>query len=414
MSELHNKNIILAISGGIAAYKTAELTRLLVKQGAHVQIVMTTSALQFISPITLQALSTHPIRSELFDTQAEAAMGHIELAQWADIIIIAPATANTIAKITYGLADNLLSTLCLASKAPLLIVPAMNQQMWLNEATQTNIKLLNTRKQISLCGPAIGEQACGDNGPGRMESPENIVHAVCSILKNNEFASSSSTNHQTLKNKRIIITAGPTIEDIDPVRYISNRSSGKMGYAIAQAAQAHGAEVLLISGPVNLAEPNGIEVQKVRSAQQMHKKVFQSIHQCDYFIATAAVADYRPNSINEQKIKKTAQTLTIEMSKNPDILAEVAQLNDRPITIGFAAETQNLDHYAKDKLQRKNLDMIVANPVGKNQGFDHDQNELHLFWHNSEQKIAYKKLAYADKHILAKQLINEISILFNH
>lgn len=403
MTVFKNKKIILGVCGGIAAYKSAELVRLLIKQGAQVQVVMTQAALEFVGALTFQALSGRQVRSALFDIDAEAGMGHIELARWADLILIAPATANSIAKIAHGMADDLLSTLCLASKAPLLIAPAMNQQMWHSEATQKNIEILLSRTGVSLCGPGEGEQACGDIGVGRMKEPAELLsccaNQLASIVTNNDLS-----DPHLLEGKRVLITAGPTIEDIDPVRYVSNRSSGKMGYAIAQAAQQYGAEVLLISGPVALDAPDSIELIRVRSAQQMHDAVFQVIDDIDIFIATAAVADYRPVEKVLNKIKKNTDTLTIELVKNPDILADVAALEDKPMTIGFAAETNDLEKYALDKLQRKNLDMIAANKVGETQGFEADNNELHLFWHND----GYKKLPYASKKQLARQLIDEI------
>ena len=403
----NSKNIVLGVCGGIAAYKSAELVRLLMKQGAQVQVVMTQSAKEFVAPLTFQALSGRPVRSVLFDLDAEAGMGHIELARWADLIVIAPATANTIAKIAHGMADDLLTTLCLATKAPLLIAPAMNQQMWRNEAIRENIDTLSQRQTVSFCGPDDGEQACGDTGPGRMAEPENILNHCVSLF-------SQDVKQKCLKDKRILVTAGPTIEDIDPVRYLSNRSSGKMGYAIAQAALDEGAKVFLVTGPTALDAPENVELFQVRSAQQMHDKVFQLINSIDVFIATAAVADYRPVKKITEKIKKNAASLTIELVKNPDILSDVAALANKPISIGFAAETNDVDSYALDKLQRKNLDMIAANKVGETEGFEGDNNALHLFWYKQTDKtqINSKKLAYTSKKQLAKQLIDEIVLLF--
>lgn len=413
MTVFNNKKIIVGICGGIAAYKSAELVRLLIKQGAQVQIVMTDAALEFVSALTFQALSGREVRSALFDSDAEAAMGHIELARWADLILIAPATANSIAKIAYGMADNLLTTLCLASQAPLVIAPAMNQQMWCSKATQKNIEILSTRANVSFCGPEEGEQACGDIGPGRMAEPSELLTCCVNLFAAKLYANELSAS-QALKNKRVMITAGPTIEDIDPVRYVSNRSSGKMGYAIAQAAQQQGAEVILVSGPVALNAPDNIKLIQVRSAQQMHEAVFQEISSIDIFIGTAAVADYRPIKKRTNKIKKNADNLTIELLKNPDILADVAALADKPITIGFAAETNDIEKYAIDKLKRKNLDMIAANKVGDSEGFEADHNELYLFWHNKKCDHCYKKLAYASKKQIAVQLIAEIVLLFIH
>jgi len=406
------------VSGGIAVYKSVFLLRLLMKQGAKVQIVMTESAKKFVTPLTFQALSGEIVRSDLFDEAAEAGMGHIELAQWADLIIIAPATANTMAKIACGIADNLLTTLCLASQAPLLIAPAMNQQMWNNTITQENIAGLSKKSSVFLCGPAQGEQACGDVGYGRMEEPQIILERSIEIFGDNlNHADGSSSAKGSagllLAGKQILITAGPTIEDIDPVRYMSNRSSGKMGYAIARAARNEGAKVILVSGPVSIEQPKSVEFHPVRSAQQMHKTVLKLIGSMDIFIATAAVADYRLLVPYTQKIKKNSKTINIELTKNPDILADVTNLPDKPLTIGFAAETNDLENYAIDKLKRKNLDMIAANQVmdekGKAKGFEKDDNELCLFW-QKENKIHSKKLPLAQKQILAEQLIKEIGL----
>ena len=405
MSTLNNKKIILAITGGIAVYKSAILLRLLIKQGAEVRVVMTESAKEFVTPLTFQALSGNVVRSELFDQDAEAGMGHIELAQWADQIIIAPATANTIAKISCGMADNLLTTLCLATRAPLLIAPAMNQKMWHHPTTQENIKKLSAQSSIFLCGPAPGEQACGDTGFGRMEEPQTILESCL------DYSYEDSQQSIGLKGKTVLITAGPTIEDIDPVRYISNRSSGKMGYAIARAASDSGARVILVSGPVNIEAPQGVEIHQVRSAQKMHKKVFSLVEQADIFIATAAVADYRPITKNHEKIKKTNDRLNIEFVKNPDILSAVSDSENKPFCVGFAAETNQMKTYAIDKLKRKNLDMIVANQVGDDKGFEKDDNELSLYWFK-ENALQEKILPFASKKNLARQLIKEISFNF--
>lgn len=414
MSVFTNKKIILGICGGIAAYKSAELLRLLIKQGAEVQVVMTRSAQEFVSALTFQALSGRAVRSALFDLDAESGMSHIELARWADLVLVAPASANTIAKIAHGLADDLLSTLCLATHAPLLIAPAMNQQMWLHPATQQNIATLRNFQSLSFCGPAEGEQACGETGPGRMEEPGILLDCCARQL------STPGQNSGFLTGKRFVITAGPTIEDIDPVRYISNRSSGKMGYAIARAARDEGAEVVLVSGPVALDEPEKIEMHRVRSALQMHEKVMQLVNNTDVFIATAAVADYRPIQKADNKIKKKSEQLTIELVKNPDILSDVAALTDKPLAIGFAAETNDLESNAIDKLQRKNLDMIAANQVDDSKGFEKDDNELQLFFNNNWGKLSHRsdikaiasiKLPYASKQQLARQLIEKIDQL---
>ena len=410
MALFQDKKIILGVCGGIAAYKSAELLRLLIKAGAQVQVVMTASAEQFVAPMTFQALSSKPVRSDLFDQAAEAGMGHIELARWADLILIAPATANTIAKLSQGVADNLLTTVCLASAAPLIIAPAMNQQMWRSEANQDNIQRFRGRPAISLIGPARGEQACGDNGPGRMAEPETIMQFCEQQLQQ---LKQQQKLFGLLKGKKLLITAGPTIEDIDPVRYISNRSSGKMGYAIARAASEAGAEVTLISGPVVLDVPEGVNCYKVRSAVQMHQRVFEQLDNKDIFIATAAVADYRPAEIRSQKIKKTQATMTIELLKNPDILADVSNYNEKLFTVGFAAETTELEKYALDKLERKKLDIIAANRVGsdntgRSMGFDSETNELVLFCKNSDAAIEQKVLPETTKQQLARELIKEI------
>lgn len=417
MSDFTNKKIVLGVTGGIAAYKSIEVLRLLSKQGARVQVVMTRSATEFVSPLTFQALSGRSVRSELFDRDAEAGMGHIELARWADLIVIAPASANTLAKISHGMADDLLSTLCLATAAPLLLAPAMNQHMWHQSVTQNNIAQLRRHYPASVvCGPAQGEQACGDSGLGRMEEAQIIVQSCARLLREN------GADTGLLTGKRVVITAGPTIEDIDPVRYLSNRSSGKMGYAIATAARNAGAEVVLVSGPVALEPPDKVELHPVRNALQMHDTVMRLVKGADVFIATAAVADYRPKETKANKIKKTQASLTLEFIKNPDILAEVAALADRPLTIGFAAETHDLESYAIAKLQAKNLDMIAANKVGTDEGFEQDYNQLQLFfsqrWNKENTpKSAHasnsKNLAYASKKQLAGQLVEEVALLLN-
>ena len=409
MSVFSDKHIIVGVSGGIAAYKAAELVRLFIKQGAQVQVVMTDAAQEFVSALTFQALSGREVRNNLFDLEAEAGMGHIELARWADLIVVAPASANTMAKIARGMADNLLTTLCLASQAPIVVAPAMNQQMWHQHATQENLHSLMENPAISICGPASGEQACGDIGLGRMVEPEAIFDTCLTIME-------SRQQEMFLEGQQVLITAGPTVEDIDPVRYISNRSSGKMGYAIAQAAIDAGARVTLVSGPVELTAPRGAEVHQVRSALQMHDVVLEQVKKADIFIATAAVADYRPVQKVEQKIKKDNNQLTIELIKNPDILADVAALPDKPFTIGFAAETNELEHYAIDKLQRKNLDLIAANQVGESQGFEQDNNALYLFWRSRDQEpdnVENKVLPLASKKQLARQLIEQIALLLN-
>ena len=397
MSQLLNKNVLLGVSGGIAAYKTPDLVRKLKAAGANVRVVLTQSAKEFVSTLSLQAVSGLPVSDSLLDPAAEAAMGHIELAKWADIILIAPATANIIAKITYGLADDLLTTLCLATTADIVMAPAMNQQMWAATATQANLNILRERGVLML-GPDEGSQACGDVGPGRMLEPMDIVTQLDSLKSSDEFA-----------GKHIVITAGPTRENLDPVRYISNFSSGKMGYAIAQAASLMGAQVSLVSGPVNLEAPTTCELINVSSAEQMLTAVEDKMADCDIFIACAAVADYRAAEVVDQKIKKTKDDeLTLTLVKNPDILATIASKPNAPFTVGFAAETQDVAHYAKGKLERKNLDMIAANDVSdKSIGFNSDNNALTVFWKDGEQA-----LPMTDKQTLARNLLSLVADRF--
>lgn len=397
MSFLFGKNILLGISGGIAAYKSAELVRLFSKKGAKVRVCMTASAQQFITPLTMQALSGHQVHTDLLDPQAELGMGHIELARWADAIVIAPATANTLAKITYGLADDLLTTVCLASKAPLAIAPAMNQQMWHNAATQHNVQTLQQRG-VQVFGPAAGEQACGDVGFGRMLEPEQILSATEQLL--------APATTPPLAGKRIVITAGPTREAIDPVRFISNRSSGKMGYAVAQAAAALGAKVTLISGHVALDCPKNVTRINVESAADMLKATLTHAPTADIFIATAAVADYTPVAIADRKIKKNTDTFVLEMRRTTDILATVAQQFPRLFTVGFAAETHDLMTYARGKLERKGLDMIAANSVADGKAFDQSTNALEVVWkdgHHSLPEMSKQQLAQDLMRLIAER-----------
>ncbi len=395
---LAGKKILLGISGGIAAYKCAELTRRLIERGAQVQVVMTKAAKEFITPLTMQAVSGRPVSDSLLDPAAEASMGHIELAKWADLVLLAPATADLIARMAAGMGNDLLSTLVLATDAPIAVSPAMNQQMYANVATQENIATLR-RRDMMIWGPAAGEQACGDVGMGRMLEPMQLVHLCEEFLGEKE---------QPLAGKSVVITAGPTREAIDPVRYISNHSSGKMGFAIAEAAKLLGASVTLISGPVNLPTPEGVERINVTSAESMHSATMEHAPNNDVFIACAAVADYRPEEVADQKIKKTddSDSMTIRMVKNPDIVASVAGLTqNRPFTVGFAAETQDVEHYARGKLTRKNLDMICANDVSvEGQGFNSDNNALKVFWSEGEQS-----LPLSSKRELAIQLMNLIN-----
>ncbi len=393
MQILQDKKIVLGITGGIAAYKTPELVRRLKDHGADVRVVMTDGAKAFITPLTLQAVSGNHVSESLLDSQAELAMGHIELAKWADLIFIAPATADIIARIATGMANDLLSTLCLATNAPIAIAPAMNQQMWHAKATQANIKILQNWG-VHIWGPGAGEQACGDVGLGRMLDVDELV-----TLSSDFFVD------KYLQGQHWVITAGPTREAIDPVRYISNHSSGKMGYAIAHAAIRAGAKVTLISGPVNIPTPIGCKVIDVTSAEQMHQQALMHVSQATTFVACAAVADYRVADIAKEKIKKDNEHMQLALVKNHDIVADIAKLKQKPFIVGFAAETQNVEHYARGKLMRKNLDLIAANDVAKaGQGFNSDDNALTLF--SAIDKI---DIPLANKQIVAKQLVSLIN-----
>ena len=390
-------NVVLGITGGIAAYKTPELVRRLRDRGADVQIVMTASAEEFVTPTALQAVSGRPVRNNLWDKEAEASMSHIELARWADRVLIAPATAEVMARLASGAASDLLTTLCLATEAPLAIAPAMNHVMWSNPAVQANRDLLEARG-VRMLGPDHGSQACGETGAGRMLDPEQIAIEVCGSQL------VSSRQEGLLSGMRLLITAGPTREPIDPVRYITNRSSGKMGYAIATAAAAQGASVVLVSGPVSLPEPAGVEICNVETAEQMHAATHARITGTDIFVAAAAVSDYRAANTASQKIKKNNDTMSIDLLRSPDILASVAALDDAPFCVGFAAETENVREYALGKLQRKKLDMIVANRVGPDCGFDCDDNAVDVLWQDGETGFPM-----AAKTVLAQQLIELIA-----
>ena len=397
MKQLNGKKILLGITGGIAAYKSADLTRRLVEAGADVRVVMTAGAMAFIQPLTFQALSGNPVSRDLLDESAEAAMGHIELARWADCILIAPATANCMASLAHGFAHDLLTTLCLATEAPIAVAPAMNRLMWANPATQANICTLESRG-VQLLGPAEGAQACGETGAGRLLEPALIVEALVQML----FPSNPE-----LGGVKVLITAGPTREAIDPVRFISNHSSGKMGYAVAEAARASGAQVTLVSGPVNLSPPHGVTCLSVESAQEMHDMVMRFIADIDIFIGVAAVADFRAALPAEQKIKKNGEaSLVLSLIQNPDILASVAGLENPPFTVGFAAETHDVERYARDKLKRKKLNMIAANDVADESiGFHSHQNALTVFWGDD----GVEKLALASKAHIASQLVSLIA-----
>ena len=384
------KNILLGVTGGIAAYKSAELIRLLVRAGAEVRVVMTPSAREFVQPMTYQALSGHRVYTEIFDADADSAMDHIELARWADLIVIAPASANFIAKLRDGYADNLLLTLCLASKQTVAIAPAMNQQMYANDATQENLRALGTRG-VKIWGPAEGDQACGDVGLGRMLEPEGLSKLIYQFFSPGK-----------LLGKQVLISAGPTREAIDPVRYISNRSSGKMGYALAQAASEAGADVTLVSGPVEISPPQSVRRVSVTSAIEMRDAIIERAPGADIFIACAAVSDYRVEKPAAHKIKKDGASMQLELVPTPDIVSEVTQLGNKPFTLGFAAETEDVEQHAREKLARKNLDMIAANQVGvEPSGFESDTNEILVIWQDGQQLLALE-----EKRVIAIQLID--------
>lgn len=398
MLQLNNKHILLGVTGGIAAYKAAELIRRLQDHGANVRVIMTKAAQEFITSLTLQALSGNPVHTDLLNPEAEAAMGHIELARWADLILIAPASADFIARLAHGEAGNLLTTVCLATNATIAIAPAMNQGMWHDPATQQNVLTL-TGRQTAVFGPAEGIQACGDVGLGRMLEPADIA-----VLTAAQFQS------KTLDGVNIVITAGPTREAIDPVRYISNHSSGKMGFALAEAAIEAGASVTLIAGPVALTTPERVTRIDVESAEQMYQASLAEMGHCHIFIGAAAVADYRPRTIAEQKIKKSTDNMSIALVRNPDIIAAVANHPQRPFTIGFAAETENVLSYARSKLENKQLDLIIANDVSDSRiGFNSDDNAVTVVTAISETAIAI-----ASKQQLGRQLIAIIGEHYPH
>jgi len=383
--------ILLGVTGGIAAYKSAELVRLLKKSGREVRVVMTRGAEAFMTPLTFQALSGESVRTSLLDPDAEAGMGHIELAKWADQIVVAPASADFIARLANGMADDLLTTLCCATESPIAVAPAMNQAMWSNRRTLRNIGLLESDPQIQLWGPDQGSQACGDVGPGRMLEPAALFELIVGSGKG------------ALSGKRVVITAGPTREPIDPVRYISNHSSGKMGYALASAASAAGAEVTLISGPVALDAPVGVERHFVTTAQEMLDVSSEAVDKgCDLFIATAAVADYRPDVCADDKIKKSSDAMNVALVRNPDTLATIAGRADAPFTVGFAAETRDLERYALDKMSRKHLNMIVANDVSApGLGFNSDDNAVTVFWPGGHETLGPESKIGLSRRLIA-------------
>jgi phosphopantothenoylcysteine decarboxylase / phosphopantothenate---cysteine ligase len=393
---MQGKRILLGVTGGIAAYKSPDLVRRLRERGAEVQVVMTASARQFVNSLTFQAVSGHAVRTDLWDPAAEAAMGHIELARWADLVLVAPASAGFIARLAGGQADDLLTTLCLATEAPIVLAPAMNRVMWANAATRANVATLQARG-IQTFGPAEGDQACGEVGAGRMLEPTELAdRATQQILRDGP-----------LQGRRVLITAGPTRERIDPVRFISNRSSGKMGFAVAQAAREAGAEVVLVCGPVSLPTPTGVRRVDVESAADMLAGVLREVEGCDIFISTAAIADYRPAQPASQKIKKTSDSLDLSMERTVDVIATVAARPHRPFVVGFAAETEAVEQHARGKLLKKNLDMIAANEVGHDKAFDCEENQLVVLWRNGRQE-----LGKASKLALARELIALIAKSF--
>ena len=391
---LTNLHILLGVSGGIAAYKAAEFTRRLRDAGAEVRVVLTENAARFVTPLTFQALSGNPVRHGLWDEAAEAAMGHIELARWADRIVIAPASADIVARLANGMANDLLTTLCLATAAPIAIAPAMNQLMWAKPATQANVATLSNRG-IDVLGPASGSQACGEFGAGRLLEADQLVAALVALH-----------GPQPMRGLRVLVTAGPTYEDIDPVRFIGNRSSGRMGFAVAQAAADMGADVRLIAGPVHLSTPANVAREDVRSAREMHEAVMRHVSQSDIFVSAAAVGDYRSKTVAAHKLKKSGSALMLDLVQNPDILADVARMKSRPYLVGFAAETKNVTDYARAKLIEKKIDLIAANQVGHEKGFDAPENELTLIWASGEEK-----LPRADKLDLARALLNRVLAL---
>ena len=394
MSSLPNRRIVLGVAGGIAAYKAADLVRRLREREFDVRVVMTASAREFVAPLTFQAVSSNPVHCDLLDEQAEAGMGHIELARWADLVLVAPATANVIARLAHGLADDLLTTLCLATTAPLVLAPAMNQQMWQASATRANVLTLLDRG-VSMLGPGEGDQACGDIGPGRMLEPEEIASRVASRFRGG-----------ALEGVEVLVTAGPTRESLDPVRFLTNHSTGKMGYAVAAAAVEEGARVSLVSGPTALPAPPGVDRIEVASAEEMYAEVMARAARCDIFIAAAAVADYRPARFAEQKIKKGDGFAKLDLVRTRDIVAGVAAMDDRPFTVGFAAETESVQVHAREKLERKGLDMIAANRVGlPDRGFASESNALSVLWRDG----GHQDLGLVPKAELARSLVGLVA-----
>jgi len=388
--------VLLGVTGGIAAYKSPELVRRLVERGCEVQVVMSRGAHEFVGALTFQAVSGRRVRDDLWDPAAEAAMGHIELARWADVVVVAPATAHFLGTLAAGLSGDLLSTVCLATTAPIVLAPSMNQAMWANPAVQANRALLEARG-VRLLGPASGDQACGETGPGRMLEPNDIAGAL--------LEQTGRLRTQPLQGLKVVVTAGPTREPIDPVRYITNRSSGKMGFAVAAAARASGAEVVLVTGPVSLPTPAGVRRVEVETAEQMYKSVHDEITGAQIFIGCAAVSDYRPREAAEQKIKRKAAEMDLPLVRSPDTLASIAALPKPPFTVGFAAETNDVAAHARDKLERKHIDMIAANQVGRDCGFDRETNALTVYWPGGGELA----LGEGGKIQLARRLVDLIA-----
>lgn len=392
MQDLATKRIVVGVTGGIAAYKTPDLVRRLTDAGAEVRVVMTNNAKRFVAPLTFQAVSGRPVHHQWLDADSESGMGHIDLARWADLVVVAPATASVMAKLAHGMADDLLTTLCITTEAPLAVAPAMNQQMWAAAATRANAAILEERG-VAILGPGEGDQACGETGPGRMLEPAALLEEIRGLFGSGALA-----------GKRVVITAGPTWEAIDPVRGITNHSSGKMGYAVARAAAEAGARVILVSGPTGLAAPPGVETIPVTSAQQMHDAALSACAEASVFIGVAAVADYRPDHTEAQKIKKSGERMQINLVRNPDILADVAAMPARPFTVGFAAETEKVEQHAREKLLKKNVDLIAANDVSGDAGFGSEDNNLMLI-----DREGVHRLGRAPKSELARRLIQHIA-----
>lgn len=408
---LAGRRILLGVSGGIAAYKSPDLVRRLRERGAEVQVVMTPGAQRFVTPTTFQAVSGREVRAELWDAAAEASMGHIELARWADLVLVAPATADFLARVAAGRADDLLTTLILATESPVALAPAMNRVMWAKPATQDNVATLR-RHGVHLLGPDVGSQACGETGSGRMLEPVEIAAAAATLLADRppraaalRVVTAATEESRSLGGLRVLVTAGPTREPIDPVRYITNRSSGKMGFAVAAAARAVGAEVVLVAGPVSLPTPEGVRRIDVETAAEMASAVESEAPGLDVFVGTAAVADYRPATRSLRKLKKTSERLDLPLERTTDILTMVAARSDRPFVVGFAAETHDVEQYARDKLRSKKLDLIAANEVGEGKAFDRDDNALVLLWADGRIEIGP-----ASKDEVARRLIEIIGL----